>query len=103
MSHDLLEAPVDLESFTITAYYLADEVLAALASDPDWLRLRQRGPAPKLADGEVLTVAVMGECLGYDQNVANYHYFLRYHPGWLPGLQWGGWPSSRAWPWCLRC
>jgi hypothetical protein len=67
---------VDLESFTKAAYCLVDEVLTALASDPDWRRLRQREPAPMLADGEVLTMAVMGEFLGYDQDVAINHYFL---------------------------
>jgi hypothetical protein len=94
---------VDLESFTIAAYCLVDEVLAALASDPDWRRLRQRGLAPMLTDGEVLTMAVMGEFLGYYQDVAIYHYFLRHRPGWFPALQRGGWPSSLASPWCSPC
>jgi hypothetical protein len=94
---------VDLESFTKAAYCLVDEVLTALASDPDWRRLRQREPAPMLADGEVLTMAVMGEFLGYDQDVAIYHYFLRHHLGWFPALQRGGWPSSLASPWCSPC
>ena len=57
---------MDLESFTTAAYCLVDEVLDAVASDPDWRRLRRRGPAPMLADGEVLTMEVMGEFLGYD-------------------------------------
>jgi hypothetical protein len=60
----------------MASYCLVDELLAALASNPDWRRLRQRGPAPMLADGEVLTIAVMGEFLGYDQDVAIDHYFL---------------------------
>jgi hypothetical protein len=30
--------PVDQQSFTIAVYCLVDEVLAALASDPDWRR-----------------------------------------------------------------
>lgn len=94
---------MDLESFTMAAYCLVDEVLAAVASDPDWRRLRQRGPAPMLADGEVLTMEVMGEFLGYDQDVAIYHYFLRHHPGWFPALQRDGWPSSLASPWCSPC
>jgi hypothetical protein len=67
---------VDLESVTRAAFFLVDEVLAALASDPGSRRVRQHGLAPMLADGEVLTMAVMGEFLGYDQDVAIYHYFL---------------------------
>jgi hypothetical protein len=77
---------VDLEDFTIAVYCLVDELLAALAGDPGWRRLRQRGPAPRLADGEVLTMEVVGEFLGYDQDVAIYHYFRRHHPGWFPAL-----------------
>jgi len=37
----------------------------------DWLkgkRLRQRGPQPKLADSEVLTIEIMGTFLGINTN-----------------------------------
>jgi hypothetical protein len=56
-----------------------------------------------LAAGEVLMMAVMGEFLGYDQDVAINHCFSRQHPGWFPALQRGGWPSSLASPWCSPC
>jgi Transposase DDE domain len=78
---------VDLESFTIAVYCLIDELLGELHADPDWHRLRQRGPAPLLADSEVLTMEVVGEFLGYDQDVAIDRYFRRHHPGWFPTLQ----------------
>jgi hypothetical protein len=58
-----------------------------VVGDPDWRRIRQRGPAPLLADSEVLTMEAVGEFLGYDQDVAIYHYFRRHHPGWFPALQ----------------
>lgn len=45
--------PVDLEEFIIAVYCLIDELLAELGTDPDWRRIRQRGPAPTLADAEV--------------------------------------------------
>jgi hypothetical protein len=78
---------VDLEAFTIAVYCLVDALLSELHADPDWRRLRQRGPAPTLADAEVLTMEVVGEFLGYDQDVAIYQYFRRHHPGWFPALQ----------------
>jgi Transposase DDE domain len=77
---------VDLEEFTIAVLCLIDELLVDLAGDPAWRRIRQRGPAPTLADSEVLTMEVVGEFLGYDQDVAIYQYFRRHHPGWFPAL-----------------
>lgn len=75
---------MDLESFTITLYCLIDELLAEVAAHPLWPPVRQRGPAPTLADSEVLTMEVVGEFLGLDQDVAIYRYFRREHPDWFP-------------------
>jgi hypothetical protein len=77
---------VDLESFTIAVYCQIDTVLQVMAAEPDWRRIRSRGPAPTLADAEVLTMAVVGEFLGMDQDMAIYHYFRREHPAWFPAL-----------------
>lgn len=77
---------MDLESFMIAVYCLIDELLAEVQADPAWRRLRQRGPAPRLADGEVITMVVVGEFLGYDQDVAIYQYFRREHPRLFPTL-----------------
>jgi hypothetical protein len=78
---------VDLESFTIAVLCLVEDLLADLQADPGWRRLRQRGPAPVLADSEVLTMEVVGEFLGHDRDVAIYRYFRRDHPAWFPGLR----------------
>jgi hypothetical protein len=77
---------VDLEEFMIAVYCLIDELLAELGADPDWRRIRQRGPAATLADSEVLTMEAVGEFLGLDQDVAIYRYFRREHPDWFPAL-----------------
>jgi hypothetical protein len=77
---------VDLESFTIAVYGRIDELLDELQVDPDWRRVRTRGPAPVLADSEVLTLEVVGEFLGLDQDMAIYQYFRREHPDWFPAL-----------------
>ena len=77
---------MDLEDFTIAVYCLLDELLGELAGDPDWCRVRTRGPAPILADSEVLTMEVVGEFLGYDQDTAIDHYFRREHPDFFPAL-----------------
>ena len=77
---------MDLEDFTIAVYCLIDELIQELASDPDWRRIRQRGPAPILADSEVITMVTVGEFLGLDQDVAIYRYFRRHHPDFFPAL-----------------
>jgi hypothetical protein len=65
---------------------LLDEVLEEVRTDPAWRRIRQRGPAPVLADVEVLTMEVVGEFLGMDQDAALYRYFRHAHPAWFPAL-----------------
>ncbi len=77
---------MDLEEFMIAVYCLVDELLAEVRTDPGWRRLRQRGPAPVLADSEVLSMEVVGEFLGLDQDAAIYRYFRREHPDWFPAL-----------------
>jgi hypothetical protein len=78
---------VDLEEFTIAVYCLVDELLEESRGDPGWRRVRRRGPDPVLADSEVLTMEVVGEFLGLDQDVAIYRYFRREHPDWFPALR----------------
>ena len=77
---------MDLEEFTIAVLCLVEDLLADSQADPGWRRIRRRGPAPTLADSEVLTMEVVGEFLGFDQDVAIYRYFRRAHPGWFPAL-----------------
>ncbi len=78
---------MDLETFTIAVLCLVEELLDESHADPGWRRVRRRGPAPVLADSEVLTMEVVGEFLGLDQDVAIYQYFRREHPDWFPALQ----------------
>ena len=59
---------MDLNTFIIAVFCLID----------DWLKtqrpLRQRGPAPKLHDSEVLTIEVVGEFLGIDTDKGLFGY-----------------------------
>jgi hypothetical protein len=52
---------MDLESFIIAVFCTIDDFFRQ--SCP---KLRQRGPAPTLADSEVLTIEAVGEFLGID-------------------------------------
>jgi len=77
---------VDLEEFSIAVYCLVDTVLLASQADPGWRRVRRHGPAPTLADAEVLTMEIVGEFLGLDRDTAIVAYFRREHPDWFPAL-----------------
>lgn len=61
-------------------------LLTELVSEPGWRRIRTRGPDPTLADSEVLSIEVTGECLELDQDVAIIPYFRREHPDFFPAL-----------------
>ena len=77
---------MDLEEFMIAVSCLVDELLAELQRDPGWRRIRQRGPAPVLADSEVITMVTVGEFLGLDQDTTIDHYFRTHHAALFPRL-----------------
>jgi hypothetical protein len=71
---------MDITTFMITVYCFVD----------DWLkdkRIRQRGPQPTLSDSEVLTMEVVGEFLGIDDEVGLYRYFRQHWAAWFPRLR----------------
>lgn len=70
---------MDLTTFIVSVFCITH----------DWLkdkRLRQRGPDPTLHDSEVLTMEVVGEFLGYDQEEEIYDYFRRHWAAFFPKL-----------------
>lgn len=72
---------MDLSTFVVAVFCLVD----------DWLkdqgRLRERGPAPKLSDSEVLTIEVVGEFLGIDTDSGLFTHFRRHHAELFPALR----------------
>lgn len=75
---------MDLDEFIIAVFCVVDEALPhAIAGQ----RLRQRGPAPALADSEVLTMEVVGEYLGLEQEQALFAYFRRHYAHFFPALR----------------
>jgi IS5 family transposase len=49
-------------------------------------KLRSRGPLPKLADSEVITMELIGEYLGFHTDDSIYHYFERHWRYLFPNL-----------------
>jgi hypothetical protein len=70
---------MDITTYLISVFCMID----------DWLKerpIRQRGPKPRLADSEVLTMEVVGEFLGIDTDVGLFTFFRRYYGDWFPAL-----------------
>jgi hypothetical protein len=74
---------VTLDDFILTTFCLIDDLLPRLQLD----HVRQRGPRPLLHDSEVLTIEVVGEFLGLDQDAKIFWYFRRHHADAFPGLR----------------
>lgn len=75
---------MDLDTLIVTVFCLVDDALAAELAGQ---RLRQRGPRPSLADSEVLTMEVVGEFLGLDQERQMFDYFRRHYGHFFPALR----------------
>jgi hypothetical protein len=75
---------MDLDTLIITWFCWIDEGVKELVAGR---RLRQRGPDPVLADSEVLTMEVVGEYLGLDQDSALFAYFQRHWSHFFPQLR----------------
>ena len=75
---------MDLDTFIVAVFCAIDEELRDLAGHGRW---RTRGPRPRLADSEVLTIEVVGEYLGIDTDRGLYAYFRRHDGAWFPALR----------------
>src|SRR5215218_9216996 len=72
---------MDLGTFIITVFCLIDDQLKDLG------RLRGCGPAPTLCDSEVLTIEIVGEFLGLDEDTKLFAYFRRHYAHFFPNLR----------------
>jgi hypothetical protein len=72
---------VDFSTFIVSVFCLIDDRLKGRR------RLRQRGPAPKLSDAEVLTIEIIGEFLGLDTDKAIHLFFRSHYAEWFPALR----------------
>ena len=75
---------MDLETLIVAVFCIADDFARDLGRVR---RLRQRGPAPILADSEVLTVEITGEFLGLDTDRGLHAYFQHHFGHLFPGLR----------------
>jgi hypothetical protein len=74
---------MSLDDLIIAWFCVIDDLLPKMTESK---RLRQRGPAPKLADSEVLTMEVIGTYQGLNQDKALFTYFRRHWTAIFPAL-----------------
>ena len=72
---------MDLDTFIIAIFCRVDEAVPRVTHGQ---RLRQRGPQPTLADSEVITMEVVGEYLGLEQDSALFASFRRHYAHFFP-------------------
>lgn len=71
-----------IEDFIIYVYCCVEDVCRQLVKTP----LRSRGFQPKLTDGEVITMEIVGEFIGKDQDKSVWRYFRNHWHSWFPHL-----------------
>lgn len=71
-----------ITDYLLELFYLVDTQLQTL----NLMSLRRRGPRPRLADSEVITIELAGEFLGLDTDKAIFEHFKRHHRAEFPAL-----------------
>lgn len=77
---------MDLDELIISMFVLIDDELHIAKQRLHVHRLRLRGPEPKLADAEVLTMECVGEILGIDSDKHLFTYFATHWSHFFPAL-----------------
>ena len=78
---------MDLDDCIITVFCVVDEAIPEVLEGQ---RLRERGPAPTLADSggvEVVTMEIVGEYLGVERESALFAYFRRHYAHFFPAVR----------------
>lgn len=74
---------MSIGNFIITVFCLIDDLFEELLKGQ---RLRQRGFRPNLTDSEVITMEIVGEFLGYDQDKKIWEYFKSHWGHFFPKI-----------------
>lgn len=75
---------MDLDTLIVTVFCQIDDYLQILCKEK---RLRARGREPLVSDAEILTIEVVGEYLGLNQDKQIFEYFARHYQNFFPALK----------------
>jgi hypothetical protein len=73
---------MSVEDFIIYVYCCVEDICRTIVNQP----LRSRGFMPKLSDAEVITMEIVGEFMGKDQDKGIWRYFRNHWHDWFPHL-----------------
>lgn len=73
---------MSVEDFIIYVYCCVEDICQTIVKQP----LRSRGFQPKLSDAEVITMEIVGEFMGKDQDKGIWRYFHNHWHHWFPCL-----------------
>ena len=73
---------MSVEDFIIYVYCCVEDTCRTIVDQP----LRSRGFMPKLSDAEVITMEIVGEFMGKDQDKGIWRYFRNHWHDWFPHL-----------------
>jgi hypothetical protein len=71
---------MSVEDFIIYVYYCVEDTCRTIVDQPQ----RSRGFMPKLSDAEVITMEIVGEFMGKDQDKGIWRYFRNHWHDWFP-------------------
>jgi hypothetical protein len=71
---------MDLSTFIVAVFCLIDDRLKER-------RIRSRGPTPTLSNSEVITIEVVGEFMGLDEDKKLFTHFRRHYVHYFPNLR----------------
>lgn len=71
-----------VEDFIINVYCCVEDVLRQIHPN----KIRSRGFVPKLSDAEMITMEIVGEFMGKDQDKGIWRYFHNHWHDWFPTL-----------------
>mgnify|MGYP000844752561 CR=1 FL=1 len=74
---------LNLEDFLVAVYCMVDDLYRAVVGE---IRLRERGPRPRLRDVDVMTMEIIGEFIGLHHDEKIWAYFRHHWRVWFPGL-----------------
>lgn len=78
---------MDLDTFIIAVFCTSDDMLKKIISRSAHKHLRERGPSPLLSDSEVITIEIIGEYLGLNQDKQIFEYFQHSYAHFFPQLR----------------
>ena len=75
---------MDLDTYIVNVFCLVDDVMKSLFEER---RLRERGPQPALGDSEIITIEIVGEYLGFEQDKQIFKFFRSHYAHFFPALR----------------